>query len=287
MKIGITISDSKTQCYINQAYIDYIHEAGMQAFMITKNHSIDMITAMLDGLILPGGIDLDPIYYGIDNYTSYGSDFKKDEFERAVFHAFRKAGKPIFGICRGFQLMIREYLNFKPYLNNFLDFWTDIPGHNQVADQQLARTVHQHFVNFLPSLLYGKTNLLHDKALKIITDKKELHLENTIASMPVNSMHHQGLVADFGGKHIVRIHGFELVAWTARGLKTSKKETSLIICEAFRIVDWGAPMLAVQWHPEELKDINLLRNFFLRNNNKGLQTDKIKKKGVTNAKMEN
>ena len=75
MKIGITTSESKTQYYINQAYIDYIHEAGMQAFMIMKTHDIGMMVNMLDGLILPGGIDIDPIYYGTDNYTSFQSDF--------------------------------------------------------------------------------------------------------------------------------------------------------------------------------------------------------------------
>lgn len=252
MKIGIPVSESKTQYYINQAYIDYIHEAGMQAFIIMKTHAIDVMIDMLDGLILPGGIDLDPIYYGVDNYTSYGSDPEKDNFERIVFHTFRKANKPIFGICRGFQLIIREYLNVKPELKKSLDFWTNIPGHNQVNDQQLDRSSHQHFVNFLPNLLYNEPVW------------KESPIIN---NMPVNSMHHQGLVGNFGKNYTQE---FKPIAWTTRGLKLEKgkKETSLLVCEAFQIINWGAPILAVQWHPEELKDIRLLRNFFLKDSNK-------------------
>lgn len=272
MKIGITASESKTQYYLNQAYIDYIQEAGMQAFMITKNHDINMIVNMLDGLILPGGIDIDPIYYGHDNYSSYGSDPDKDAFERVVFHAFRKIGKPIFGICRGFQLIIREYLKLKPKLNKFLDFYEDISGHNQINEQQLNRTTCQHFINFFPDLLYGKVTE------NIVNPTK------TMANMPINSMHHQGLIADFGEKYLVRVYGFELIAWTTRGLKFKKGNTE-IVCEAFQIVDWGAPILAVQWHPEELKDITLIHNFFLRNNGKLIEkSSKMSKKlGSINA----
>lgn len=261
MKIGIPVSESKTQHYVNRAYIDYVHEAGMQAVMLAKTHDVGMMVNMLDGLILPGGIDIDPIYYGIDNYDSYRSDPEKDIFERTIFHAFRKANKPIFGICRGFQLIIYEYLNINPELGEFLDFWTNIPGHNQVNDQQIDRTSHQHFVDHFPYLLYG-------------SPKKILDNKTTTTTMPVNSMHHQGLIINFDEKRFIKIQGFRPIAWTHRGLD-SKKEKSLMVCEAFQITGWRAPILAVQWHPEELKDIKLLRNFFLHNNNKNTLNNSV------------
>ena len=31
------------------------------------------------------------------------------------------------------------------------------------------------------------------------------------------------------------------------------------------IDNWESPVLAVQWHPEELRDLNLIKNFFGRN----------------------
>lgn len=266
MKIGITASESKTQYYLNQAYVDYIHETGMQAFILTRNQDINTAVNMLDGLILPGGIDLDPIFYKEDNYTSYGTDLKKDKFERAVFYAFKKANKPIFGICRGFQLIIREYLSVKPNLNNFLHFEPEIPHHNQISVQQLDRSTYQHFVDCFPNLLYGDSI-------------------KTITSIPVNSMHHQGLVVDFGKKGVIGTQGFKMIAWTTRGLKL-KKATFPVVCEAFKISDWGSNILAVQWHPEELKDIELLHNFFLKND-KNWQKDNCVKLGGCVAQMEN
>jgi len=251
MNIGITISESKTQHYINQAYIEYINKAGMQPFALTRHNDINIAVNMLDGLILPGGIDIDPIYYGEDNLSSYGVDPEKDEFEREIFHAFRRAGKPIFGICRGFQLIICEYLISKPNLTKFLSFLPEIGGHNQVNDQQLNRDTPLHFVDFIPALFYSKG-------------------DKSVDSMPVNSMHHQGLIADFGKKGVISAQGFKMVAWTLRGLKIKRKKNAkdptAIICEAYRITDWGAPILAVQWHPEELMDIELMHNFFTEDN---------------------
>lgn len=246
MNIGITMSESKTQYFINQTYMNYIHKAGMQAFPLTRNTDVNLAVSMLDGLVLPGGIDIDPIYYGEDNYSSYGVDPEKDEFEREVFHAFRKAGKPIFGICRGFQLIVCEYLMSKPDLLKFLTFLPTISDHNQVNDQQLDRDTYLHFVDFIPALLYNKGS-------------------KSVDSIPVNSMHHQGLLADFGKKGVIGAQGFKMAAWTLRGLKIKKKaakENTTVICEAFKIFGWGAPILSVQWHPEEIMDVDLIHNFF-------------------------
>ena len=78
----------------------------------------------------------------------------------------------------------------------------------------------------------------------------------------VNSMHHQCLITDFVDPAVVSVRNFEMAAWTARGLKLSKAHKTQKVCEAFRIKDWNAPILAVQWHPEELVDTELLHNFF-------------------------
>jgi hypothetical protein len=50
-----------------------------------------------------------------------------------------------------------------------------------------------------------------------------------------------------------------VLAWTRRGFEKKDKE---IVVEAFRINTWPSKVLAVQWHPEELSDLELLRNFF-------------------------
>lgn len=58
-----------------------------------------------DGLLLPGGGDIDPGYYHAENKGSVGIDPELDRIQFAVLDSFLKTGKPIFGICRGHQLI--------------------------------------------------------------------------------------------------------------------------------------------------------------------------------------
>ena len=58
-----------------------------------------------DGMILCGGCDVDPARYGEEINGTGEIDPVRDAAEFAVLDAFVKAGKPVFGICRGHQLM--------------------------------------------------------------------------------------------------------------------------------------------------------------------------------------
>lgn len=246
MRIGIPMSSSKTQFFINQAYVEYVVKSGLTPVLFSPMNDVqDIVANSIDGLLLPGGIDIDPIYYGEDNYSSFSTDPEKDEFERHVFHLSREKGIPILGICRGFQLIVREYLLFNPELEKFMEFQQHISHHNQVDGQQLNRNVFQHFVNFIPKNLYGND-------------------DSNVNSMPVNSMHHQCLIINFLKTNVIGVKNFRMAAWTKRGIKNEKKTENEFVCEAFKVIKWGARILAVQWHPEELMDINLLVNFFLK-----------------------
>lgn len=58
-----------------------------------------------DGLILCGGGDVHPSYYGEEIKGSTGIDERRDEAEFTLINAFLDAGKPILGICRGCQVL--------------------------------------------------------------------------------------------------------------------------------------------------------------------------------------
>ena len=59
-------------------------------------------TAM-DGLLLTGGTDIDPAYYGRPNTGSKDIEPERDALEAAAWDAAAARGRPVFGICRGFQ----------------------------------------------------------------------------------------------------------------------------------------------------------------------------------------
>ena len=62
--------------------------------------------ATFDGLLLPGGPDVDPTLYGEEPSAAIGStEYPKDRFEQALIRATVAAGKPIMAICRGMQIL--------------------------------------------------------------------------------------------------------------------------------------------------------------------------------------
>ncbi|MDR0293394.1 MAG: gamma-glutamyl-gamma-aminobutyrate hydrolase family protein [Oscillospiraceae bacterium] len=60
-----------------------------------------------DALLLPGGADIEPARFGAPllKNGSETLDTERDKLEFAVFADFFRLGKPIFGICRGLQVI--------------------------------------------------------------------------------------------------------------------------------------------------------------------------------------
>ena len=73
--------------------------------LLTAGGEPEELAEAADGLLLPGGDDLEPSLYGEQNRFCCGCDFETDRFELALFHAFYRRRKPILGICRGIQLI--------------------------------------------------------------------------------------------------------------------------------------------------------------------------------------
>lgn len=58
-----------------------------------------------DGLLLAGGGDVNPELFGQQNTASGTPDTERDRIELDLIRSFMDAGKPILGICRGFQIV--------------------------------------------------------------------------------------------------------------------------------------------------------------------------------------
>lgn len=59
--------------------------------------------ATMDGLLLPGGADLDPALYGEQPHPAVAVEGVRDDLELEAWSAARRRGVPILGVCRGFQ----------------------------------------------------------------------------------------------------------------------------------------------------------------------------------------
>jgi putative glutamine amidotransferase len=60
----------------------------------------------IDGLLLSGGSDVDPGYYGEEPLPELGITLpERDAFEMALVGQALRRGMPVFGICRGMQIL--------------------------------------------------------------------------------------------------------------------------------------------------------------------------------------
>ncbi|HLU83754.1 MAG TPA: gamma-glutamyl-gamma-aminobutyrate hydrolase family protein [Trueperaceae bacterium] len=61
---------------------------------------------LADGLLMVGGGDVDPAVFGQGPDRDLGHvDPVRDAWELALYRAYRAAGKPVLGVCRGVQLI--------------------------------------------------------------------------------------------------------------------------------------------------------------------------------------
>lgn len=94
--------------YMKSKYVKSIERAGASVRWIELDDTAKAVAEALecDGLLLPGGADIDPSLYGREREEKCGKPNElrdKNEFE--IYKAFVKTGKPIFCICRGVQLL--------------------------------------------------------------------------------------------------------------------------------------------------------------------------------------
>ncbi|MBC9715510.1 gamma-glutamyl-gamma-aminobutyrate hydrolase family protein [Streptomyces sp. TRM66268-LWL] len=64
------------------------------------------VVARLDGVVIAGGPDVEPVRYGAEADPRTGPPAReRDAWELALIDAALAAGKPLLGICRGMQLL--------------------------------------------------------------------------------------------------------------------------------------------------------------------------------------
>ena len=91
----------------NASYTAALHSAGLRPFIlpILEPSDADAMLEGLQGLVLTGGEDVDPLYYGAVANPGLGDVHgTRDGFELALVRAARQRRLPTLVICRGLQV---------------------------------------------------------------------------------------------------------------------------------------------------------------------------------------
>lgn len=90
-------------------YVEGVSQAGGVPVVLPpvgETRAAEALISGLDGLLLSGGSDLDPSYYGEEPGPELGPTIpERDAFEMALVGLALRRGMPVFGICRGLQVL--------------------------------------------------------------------------------------------------------------------------------------------------------------------------------------
>jgi putative glutamine amidotransferase len=160
---------------MNQRYARAVAAAGGLPVLIPLLEEEDTLRALydrLDGVLLPGGVDLDPATYGETPLPTCGRlDPARDRVELAFARWAIAEGKPLFGLCRGLQI-VNVALGGTLY--------------QDIAAQRREAIKHDYF----PSAGFPRDHLAHPV---IVTSGSRLDSLVGTAPLKVNSMHHQAV----------------------------------------------------------------------------------------------
>ncbi|MBM4175854.1 MAG: gamma-glutamyl-gamma-aminobutyrate hydrolase family protein [Ignavibacteria bacterium] len=147
IKIGLSYYGSKIQNYIEWISVNY---PSVEIANLSHDFSSANDLLKCSALLLPGGGDVHPNFYGHDNSHGLSKkiDEKRDAFESELFKHAIESKMPVLGICRGMQIV-------NVFLGGTLS--QDIPNHRSKDNNSSSDLVHNINVE-KKSLLFKLTN---------------------------------------------------------------------------------------------------------------------------------
>lgn len=107
--IGITSTINDGFLGLRRQYLTSVSRAGGMPVLLPIDVSKEALLEhvdLFDGILFSGGADVDPARYGEKPSAHCGEiSFERDAVEFALLDAAAERGLPVFGICRGMQLM--------------------------------------------------------------------------------------------------------------------------------------------------------------------------------------
>lgn len=200
-------------------YVEGVVQAGgVPVVLPPVAEAAEEMAQSIDGLLLCGGTDLDPGYYGEEPIPELGETLPaRDAFEMALLGHALKRGTPVFGICRGLQL-----LNVALGGTLYQDLSSQLGG-SQVGGGSIAHRQQM-----------PKWQWTHEVE---VSGGSEMAKIMKSTELRVNSYHHQG-IKDLAG-------GLFVVARASDGVVEGIESSNLS-------EHW---LLGVQWHAEAMRDV--------------------------------
>ncbi len=171
--IGISSNFKEGNSCIDNTYVHSILQAGGIPLLIPMHTDIDSlkdIVSRLDGLILTGGGDINPLYASEEPIPALQEmDAARDQYDFTLVKLAADRRIPVFGICRGHQI-----INIALGGTNYQDIYSQCPGKLLKHSQSLNREYGSHSVNIeegsvLADIFRQKSiivNSFHHQAIK-------------------------------------------------------------------------------------------------------------------------
>lgn len=161
---------------MNQRYLYAVAAAGgvpvMVPLMVDDRAALREIYLRLDGILIPGGVDMDPATFGDGPHAALGRiDADRDTVELEFTRWAIADRKPLLGLCRGAQV-----INVALGGTLYQDLASEYPG----------AIKHDYF----PTAGYSRDHLAHTVEVKAGSRLAGVTGESVVR---VNSMHHQGI----------------------------------------------------------------------------------------------
>jgi putative glutamine amidotransferase len=97
------------RAFVNQDYLKSVRLAGGNPIALPfalDREDLQAQLPLLDGLLFPGGADLNPLLYGEEPLRGLEDVYQEmDEHQLALARTGRDLGLPMLGICRGMQVL--------------------------------------------------------------------------------------------------------------------------------------------------------------------------------------
>lgn len=227
--------------FVNLPYLQAVESAGGIPVPIPNTPAGVELALLCSGIILTGGGDVDPSYYGekVEGTEASSIDASRDRTENAIISHPFFSSKPVLGICRGMQSL------------------TAFQGGKLIQDIPSLRKAENGMKSIEHNQKGARNEFTH--SIDLVEGSLLMNIFKT-SSRRVNSMHHQAIVSP--------PQGWRVSAYSEDGII----EAIELPGSVFRV--------GVQWHPEELFKKEALDGALFRTLVKQSETDSQERAGI-------